>query len=46
MLRARVVSTWRTTSRSKSSTVEKGSVEYFFQAARWGSGMDAGKRVR
>lgn len=36
-----MVSTWRTTSFSKSSFVENACGWNFFQAARWGSGIDA-----
>jgi hypothetical protein len=41
MERASVVSTWRTTSFSKSSCVRKPLAANFFQASRWGSGMEA-----
>jgi len=41
MERASVVSTWRTTSFSNSSCVVKPLAANFFQASRWGSGMEA-----
>jgi hypothetical protein len=46
MERASVVSTWRTTSLSKSSCVLKPLAANFFQASRWGSGIEAVGELR